>query len=74
MVMDGVFSRDDDGRVRVSAARHPRPPDLGPLLATVARRVARVLARHGVPDGAEVPSSTAKSIQAALAERRQTMA
>ncbi len=53
MVMDGVFVTDADGPVCFSAARHPRPPDLGPLLATIARRVIRTLVRRGVSDGTD---------------------
>ncbi len=53
MVMDGVFVTDRDGEVRFVAARHPRAPDLAPLLTTIARRVSHALARHGVSDGEE---------------------
>ena len=53
MVMDGVFARDERGDVHFHAARHPTPPDLTPLLVTLARRIGRVLARHGMSDGAD---------------------
>jgi hypothetical protein len=53
MVMDGVFTRDGRGDVRFHAARYPTTPDVTPLLVTLARRIGRLLARHGVSGGAE---------------------
>ena len=53
MVMDGVFARDERGDVRFHAARYPMAPDLTSLLVTLARRIGRLLARHGVSDGAD---------------------
>ncbi len=53
MVMDGVFTRDARGDVRFHAARYPATPDVTPVLVTLARRIGRLLARHGVSGGAE---------------------
>ena len=53
MVMDGVFTRDRRGDVRFHAAQYPIAPDVTPLLVTPATRIGRLLARHGVSDGAE---------------------
>ncbi|MBK9239268.1 MAG: transposase [Acidobacteria bacterium] len=53
MVMHGVFTRDARGEVHFHAARYPMTPDLTPLLVMLARRIERLLARHGVFDAAE---------------------
>jgi hypothetical protein len=53
MVMDGVFTRDARGEVRFHAARYLIAPDMTPLLVTLAARIGRLLARHGVSAGAE---------------------
>jgi hypothetical protein len=55
LVAEGVFATAPDGGVRfVPAARPPTDVEVGRLLATLRRRIARLVRRHGlVVDGSE---------------------
>ncbi len=50
LALDGVFARDGDDW-RFVAAPPPAPHELARLVAAIARRVERLLARHGLPLG-----------------------
>jgi hypothetical protein len=59
MATDGVFSRDPDDIVWFHAAPTVPPANLLALLATIARRMHRLLARRGISegsDGVELPN------------------
>ncbi len=47
LVLDGVFARGDDGRLRFHAAPELDAADVAGVLAAIAPGVQRVLARHG---------------------------
>lgn len=53
LVLDGVLASDAEGVVRFHAAPMPPPPDLLPLLMTIARRTQQLLARRGISDGSD---------------------
>jgi hypothetical protein len=48
LALDGVFAPDGDGGSRFVPAAPPTTPELARLVATIARRVARLLRRHGL--------------------------
>ena len=50
MVLDGVFAEDGRGGLRFHAGEPPTDAELDHLLATIARRVRRLLVRRGVWD------------------------
>ena len=51
--MDGVFAADGASGVRFCTAEGNDARDVVPLLATIERRIEKLLARRGVPDGTE---------------------
>ena len=50
LVVDGVFAEDGAGGLRVHVAAPPTDDELDRLLATIERRIRRLLARRGVVD------------------------
>jgi hypothetical protein len=53
LIMDGVFVADGAGGVRFRPARPMGDDELAALLATIERRILRLLARRGVAGGSE---------------------
>jgi hypothetical protein len=52
VVLDGVFSRDADARVRFHPAAPPTPSDLEAIVRRMQRRSMAWVRRHGYADGA----------------------
>src|SRR3989442_12363467 len=48
LMLDGVFAEGDDGILELHAAEAPSDEEVAGLLATIYRRVRRLLARRGV--------------------------
>jgi hypothetical protein len=53
LVMDGVFAPDGAGGLRFFPAPSTGPGDVATLLATIERRIGKLLTRRGVADGSE---------------------
>jgi hypothetical protein len=51
LILDGVFAEGDDGAFEFHAAPPPSDEEVARLLATIFRRVGRLLARHGLEVG-----------------------
>ena len=48
LMLDGVFAKGDDGILEFHAAEAPSDEEVARLLATIYRRVRRLLARRGL--------------------------
>ena len=48
LMLDGVFAEGDDGILELHAAEAPSDEEVAGLLATIYRRVRRLLARRGL--------------------------
>ena len=48
LMLDGVFAKGDDGILEFHAAEAPSDEEVAGLLATIYRRVRRLLARRGL--------------------------
>ena len=53
LVMDGVYAADGAGDVRFYPCEYGDDAGVGPLLATIQRRIEALLIRRGVPDGSD---------------------
>ena len=62
LVLDGVFARGDDGRLRFHAAPELDAADVADVLAAIAPGVHRLLRRHGAdPEDASAPDAFAEA-------------
>src|SRR5437762_45827 len=58
LLLDGVFAEGEDGSLEFHAAEPPSDEEVARLLATIYRRVQRLLARRGLDVDAPPPTST----------------
>ena len=65
LVLDGVFAEDGHGDLPFHAATPPTDEEMDHVLATIERRIRRLLAQHGVLDDREGDGAADKCVEEA---------